>query len=154
MACEAASQGQSPRRILPVSVKWFYQRRSAERSGELGANPDPLLINPVVELRRASALTEAQRIGLQGSVQNLSDGSVEVIAGGTRAQVEEMTAWCRRGPPLASVSDVVEVEPLHPCHEELPPFQIKRSGRSDMNDRPVRFRLLATSRTTSRWRRM
>jgi acylphosphatase len=55
---------------------------------------------------RQSTATEAARLGLAGSVRNLPDGSVEVVAEGARAGVEALVAWCRRGPPAARVEDV------------------------------------------------
>jgi acylphosphatase len=45
-------------------------------------------------------------LGLAGWVRNLPDERVEVAAEGPRASVEQLIAWCRRGPPSARVSDV------------------------------------------------
>jgi acylphosphatase len=55
---------------------------------------------------RASAREEAQRLGVLGEVRNLPDGRVEVIAEGPRDRLEQLVAWCRRGPPAAEVADV------------------------------------------------
>ncbi|HEX4384916.1 MAG TPA: acylphosphatase [Myxococcales bacterium] len=55
---------------------------------------------------RASARDEGERLGLHGEVRNLPDGSVELVAEGERAVLEELIAWCRRGPPLAQVEEV------------------------------------------------
>ncbi len=55
---------------------------------------------------RQSAANEAGRLGLAGTVRNLADGSVEVVAEGPREDVEALAAWCRRGPPSARVEDV------------------------------------------------
>ena len=55
---------------------------------------------------RQSTAGEAARLGLVGSVRNLPDGSVEVVAEGPRAGVETLVAWCRRGPPAAQVADL------------------------------------------------
>ena len=55
---------------------------------------------------RASARDEAERLGLVGEVRNLPDGSVELLAEGEQAVLEELIAWCRRGPPMAQVSEV------------------------------------------------
>ena len=55
---------------------------------------------------RQSTAVEAARLGLAGSVRNLPDGSVEVVAEGRRAGVETLVAWCRRGPPAARVEEV------------------------------------------------
>jgi acylphosphatase len=39
-------------------------------------------------------------------VRNCDDGSVEVIAEGSRAKLEELIAWCREGPPGARVNQI------------------------------------------------
>ena len=48
----------------------------------------------------------AERIGVSGWVRNRADGSVEAVFEGERPKVEEMLAWCRRGPALARVTGV------------------------------------------------
>jgi len=48
----------------------------------------------------------AERIGVRGWVRNRRDGTVEALFEGERARVEEMVAWCRRGPELARVEAV------------------------------------------------
>jgi len=58
---------------------------------------------------RASAAREATRLGIRGHAVNLPDGGVEVLAIGTRASVDELHLWLRRGPPSARV-DAVAVE--------------------------------------------
>jgi len=55
---------------------------------------------------RQSTAGEAARLGLAGTVRNLPDGLVEVVAEGQRAAVESLVAWCRRGPPSARVDHV------------------------------------------------
>ena len=58
-----------------------------------------------VFFRQATA-DEANRLGVGGAVQNLPDGSVEVVAEGGRPAVEALVAFCRRGPPAARVEAV------------------------------------------------
>jgi acylphosphatase len=48
----------------------------------------------------------AERIGVRGWVRNRPDGTVQALFEGERARVEEMLAWCRRGPALARVAAV------------------------------------------------
>jgi len=48
----------------------------------------------------------ATRLGLTGTVRNLPDGSVEVIAEGPRERVEELLSFLRRGPEAAVVERV------------------------------------------------
>ncbi|MBI4701554.1 MAG: acylphosphatase [Deltaproteobacteria bacterium] len=55
---------------------------------------------------RASARSEAERLGLSGWVRNAPDGSVEAFLEGERDAIERMLAWCRQGPPLAAVERV------------------------------------------------
>jgi len=57
---------------------------------------------------RASAIREAQRIGIDGWVRNRRDGTVEALAVGSHEAVEAFIDWCRTGPPAARV-DRVEV---------------------------------------------
>ncbi len=56
---------------------------------------------------RASAMAEAQRLGLLGIIENLPDGSVEAVVEGERGAVEGFIAWCRIGPTSARVDDVL-----------------------------------------------
>jgi acylphosphatase len=58
---------------------------------------------------RASAADEAARLGLDGSVRNLADGRVEVIAAGSDDALTELVAWLWKGPTRARV-DSVEIE--------------------------------------------
>jgi len=61
---------------------------------------------------RASTRSEAERLGVHGWVRNRSDGTVEALVQGDAGAVEELVAWCRRGPSGAAVSrvDVSEVD--------------------------------------------
>ncbi|HEY9594046.1 MAG TPA: acylphosphatase [Spirochaetia bacterium] len=62
---------------------------------------------------RYSAIREARRLGLSGSVSNRGDGTVEVYAEGDAAALESLLAWLRRGPPGAHVTDVdVDARPF------------------------------------------
>jgi acylphosphatase len=55
---------------------------------------------------RASCREQAARLGLTGEVRNLPDGDVAAVVEGPRSGVEELIAWCRRGPPGAQVREV------------------------------------------------
>jgi acylphosphatase len=55
---------------------------------------------------RASTQREAQKLGLTGHAHNLPDGSVEVLACGEPAAVEQLKAWLWQGPPAARVTRV------------------------------------------------
>lgn len=56
---------------------------------------------------RVSCARFGESLGLAGSVRNLADGSVEVVAEGDSTTVDEMIRWCQSGPPYALVLDVV-----------------------------------------------
>ena len=53
---------------------------------------------------------EAQILGLAGWVRNRSDGTVEVLALGTREQLSGLRSRLREGPRAARVDDVEESE--------------------------------------------
>ncbi|MCW7077722.1 MAG: acylphosphatase [Canidatus Methanoxibalbensis ujae] len=55
---------------------------------------------------RYATREEAVARGVRGWVRNLPDGRVEAVFEGERSAVEEMIAFCRRGPPAAKVSHV------------------------------------------------
>jgi len=55
---------------------------------------------------RARTKQKAEQLGLTGWVKNTVDGNVEAIFEGDEPTVNEMIAWCRKGPPLAQVTDI------------------------------------------------
>jgi acylphosphatase len=59
---------------------------------------------------RHSTRLEAERLVLSGYARNLPDGSVEVLARGPAAAVEELHRWLHRGPKSARVAAVQEIE--------------------------------------------
>src|SRR5260221_2791216 len=62
---------------------------------------------------RQGAVSEAVRLGLTGWVRNRVDGTVEAVASGDDAAVEQFVAACRHGPSLAR-GTAVDVAPAHP----------------------------------------
>lgn len=73
---------------------------------------------------RASAMAEAQRLGLAGFVKNLPDGFVEAIVEGDRGPIEEFIAWCRVGPPAARVDELHVT--FAPARHEFRTFTVDR----------------------------
>ncbi len=57
---------------------------------------------------RDSTRDMAERLGITGHAKNLSDGSVEVLACGASANLDDLLAWMRIGPRMASVDNVTE----------------------------------------------
>lgn len=55
---------------------------------------------------RQSAKQKALELGISGTVQNLRDGSVLLIATGATEQLNKLVDWCRQGPPAAKVTGV------------------------------------------------
>jgi acylphosphatase len=53
---------------------------------------------------------EAQTLGVAGWVRNRSDGTVEVLAQGTREQLFSLRSKLQQGPRASRVDDVEEVE--------------------------------------------
>jgi acylphosphatase len=60
---------------------------------------------------RDSARLEARRLVIRGLARNLPDGSVEVLAQGRAAAVEELRKWLQHGPVQARVDEVRETAP-------------------------------------------
>ena len=56
---------------------------------------------------RASTVREANRLGLSGAAKNLPDGTVEVLAVGTKNNLKALERWLADGPPMARVTEVV-----------------------------------------------
>ena len=59
---------------------------------------------------RATTARMAEQLGVRGWARNRADGSVEVLALGNAESLEALTAWLRKGPPLAQVNNVTEQE--------------------------------------------
>lgn len=53
----------------------------------------------------------ADRLGLHGTVRNVPDGSVEVVAEGPHDALEELVRRLANGPPASAVASVEEVDP-------------------------------------------
>jgi acylphosphatase len=72
---------------------------------------------------RQSTREKATTIGITGTVENLSNGEVKIIATGTKEQIETLMHWCKQGPPKAIVTTVeITKLPLQSFSE----FSIKR----------------------------
>lgn len=59
---------------------------------------------------RATAKKVADEIGVKGWIKNVREGSVDIVATGTKQQLKGFIEWCRRGPSGAIVTDVIVME--------------------------------------------
>jgi acylphosphatase len=57
---------------------------------------------------RFSAYDEAKDLALAGWVRNLSNGDVEIVAEGSRENLQMLAAWAHLGPSSAHVTQVRE----------------------------------------------
>jgi acylphosphatase len=72
---------------------------------------------------RQSTREKANELGIKGTVENLEDGRVKVIATGNKLQLDQLAIWCKQGPPKARVENVlIEETGL----KNFPDFKIKR----------------------------
>jgi len=55
---------------------------------------------------RDFVVVTATALGLTGTAQNLSDGTVRVIAEGPREKLDALVEHLKEGPPLAKVTEV------------------------------------------------
>ncbi len=75
---------------------------------------------------RASAKEVADELGIKGTVCNLPDESVEIIATGNETQLYQFMEWTKKGPPSAEVENVLTEElPTKEFHD----FSIVRYRR-------------------------
>ena len=60
---------------------------------------------------RANTKKMAEKLGINGWVRNMPDGSVEAVFEGDDDAIEKMIKWCHHGPAMARVERVyVEYE--------------------------------------------
>jgi acylphosphatase len=69
---------------------------------------------------RHSARLEANRLGVRGMARNLPDGSVEVLAQGSRPAVDALRQWLERGPTQARVDAVREFDAAENSGTKIP----------------------------------
>jgi acylphosphatase len=56
---------------------------------------------------RYAAKEEADKLGITGWVQYISEGRVEIMATGTQQHLDQFIEWCNKGPEKAYVTDVI-----------------------------------------------
>ena len=55
---------------------------------------------------RQSAKEKALEFGINGKVMNLDNGQVQIVATGTKEQLDKLTDWCKTGPAKARVTNI------------------------------------------------
>ena len=55
---------------------------------------------------RQTAREKATALGITGTVKNLESGEVEILATGTKDQLDAFLEWCGQGPPRAVVEKI------------------------------------------------
>ncbi|RAJ88208.1 acylphosphatase [Chitinophaga dinghuensis] len=58
---------------------------------------------------RANAKHMADLLGVQGSVKNLQDGSVWIVAEASTDAMKTFLDWCRKGPRHSEVREVIVI---------------------------------------------
>ncbi len=63
---------------------------------------------------RAHTINKAKELILKGTVKNMRDGSVQIIAEGAEENLLKLVNWCRIGPLLSEVTavNVTEITPM------------------------------------------
>ncbi|HET9057186.1 MAG TPA: acylphosphatase [Chitinophagaceae bacterium] len=54
--------------------------------------------------------TKATELGIYGTVTNLQNGDVFIIATGENYQLEDLVKACKEGPPKAVVTEIIKEE--------------------------------------------
>lgn len=72
---------------------------------------------------RAYTQKQAVKLNLNGFARNLANGDVEIVAHGDRTAVQQLVAWCHKGPLLAKVSEVIVSD--HDADEAFSEFEIR-----------------------------
>ena len=72
---------------------------------------------------RAYTQDTATLLNLKGWVRNLHNGDVEAVFEGKKEDIEKMLAWCRHGPRLAKVDNVIVKE--EPFSGEYDQFSVR-----------------------------
>lgn len=68
---------------------------------------------------RAYTCRKAQALGLKGTVTNLADGSVEVLAFGAQTMLVELLDWLHTGSPFARVEHLEHADIAFEDHSEF-----------------------------------
>jgi acylphosphatase len=82
------------------------------------------LVQGVGYRKSVLGFVRSEHLVLKGHVMNLPDGRVEVLAQGSKTELDLLHEFCLKGPPRSRV-DRVEITPEAGAGLELPEFDIK-----------------------------
>ncbi len=109
------SPGRTAARVAPMSSDDHSEEQRVRRHVIVSGRVQGVFF-------RDSSQREARRLGVDGWVRNVDDGTVEAVFEGAPSAVEAMLAFCRRGPERARVDRVdVDDQPF----EGLAGFEIR-----------------------------
>ena len=74
---------------------------------------------------RMSTRSQAEQLGVCGTVRNLNNGNVEIIAAGEAEAVNALIDWARSGPSSAVVDDL-QTEAVDYKDAQFNSFEIRR----------------------------
>ena len=74
---------------------------------------------------RMSTRSQAKQLGVYGTVRNLNNGNVEIVAAGETEAVDALIDWARSGPSSAVVNDL-QTEAMDYKDGEFNSFEIRR----------------------------
>ena len=68
---------------------------------------------------RYATLHKASELGVTGTVRNLADGRVEIVAQAKESTMNKFERWCRQGPSGSQVEDVTVADAPPGDHHEF-----------------------------------
>ena len=72
---------------------------------------------------RSNAKKAAETLGLRGYARNMADGTVEVVAEGSKEKIKELIEFCKKGPGAARV-DKIDVH-IWEARNEFKDFEVR-----------------------------
>ena len=55
---------------------------------------------------RSKTKKQAKKLNLTGFVRNNPNGTVEIVAEGSKDNIDKLISWCKKGPLLSKVTDI------------------------------------------------
>jgi DNA polymerase-4 len=111
--------------VAPAVLKPLKKQFQKKGGPMTGKHTKKVIISGMVQgvYYRLETQKAARQAGVDGYVKNLADGSVEAVFQGNREAVDQMVAWCHRGPSAARVDQVVVDTP--PSQTDFTGFEVR-----------------------------